>query len=53
METREPKDKFLAKSLANAEELYKDHGADVAYDYLKRIIYFQLYGEFMEHKDKE
>ena len=36
--------KFLEKSLLNAEELKKDYGAEVAYDYLWKIIYFKVYG---------
>ena len=45
---QEKKDTFLEKSLKNAEELYEKHGAETAYDYLKRIIYFRIHGEFME-----
>ena len=47
------KDNFLEKSLENAEALKKDYGAAVAYEYLMKIVYFRVHGDFPKPQNEE
>ena len=42
------KDTYLETAYEHAEALYKNYGAETAYQYLLNIIYYRLHGEFRE-----
>lgn len=46
------KDSLLEKAYTQAQELKKEYGADIAYEYLLNIIYYRLNGKFRD-SDKE